>query len=81
MKISYIVDGHARECSGGIVDYSITGLNLAEQLNALAIDRGMPKALRMDKGPALISKAVAEWASKTYRVFIPPGQPWRNSFV
>ncbi len=74
-------DGHTRECLGGIVDYSITGLDLAEQLDVLAIDRVMPQALRMDNGPELVGKALAEWASETDRVFIPPGQPWRDGYV
>ena len=56
-------------------------MDLAEQLDVLALERGMPKALRMDNGPELISKAVADWASETERVFIPPGQPWRNGYV
>jgi putative transposase len=81
VKILSIVDEHTRECLGGIVDYSITGLELTEQLDVSAIDRGMPKALRMDNGPELISNAVAEWASETERVFISPGQPLRNGFV
>jgi transposase InsO family protein len=33
LKILSIVDDHTRECLGGIVDYSITGLDLAEQLD------------------------------------------------
>ena len=81
VKILSIVDEHTRECLGGIVDYSITGLDLAEQLDVLAIERGIPGALRMDNGPELISNAVAAWASETERVFIPPGQPWRNGFI
>ena len=35
----------------------------------------------MDNGPGLVSKALAGWASETDRVFIPPGQPWKNGFV
>ena len=81
LKILSIVDEHTRECLGGIVDYSITGLDLAEQLDVLAIDRGMPKALRMDNGPEMTSKALTEWASETERIFIPPGQPWKNGFI
>lgn len=81
VKILSIVDEHTRECLGGIVDYSITGLDIAEQLDLLAIERGAPKALRMDNGPELISTALAQWASETERIFIPPGQPWRNGFI
>ena len=78
LKILSIVDEHTRGCLGGLVDYSITGLDFAEQLDVLALERGMPKALRMDNGPEMISKALAEWASETKRVFIPPGQPWKT---
>ncbi len=81
VKILSIVDEHTRECLGGIVDYSITGVDWAEQLDLLAIERGAPKALRMDNGPELISNALARWASETERIFIPPGQPWRNGYV
>ncbi len=81
IKILSVIDEHTRECPGGLVDYSITGLDLAEQLDLLAIERGAPRALRMDNGPELVSNAIAQWASETDRVFIPPGQPWRNGFV
>lgn len=81
VKILSIVDEHSRECLGGLVDYSITGLDLAEQLDLLAIERSAPKALRMDNGPELISSSLAQWASETERIFIPTGQPWRNGFI
>ena len=81
LKILSIVDEHTRECLGGLVEYSITGLDLAEELDVLALDRGMPKALRMDNGPEMISKALADWASETGRVLIPPEQLWRNGFI
>jgi putative transposase len=81
LKILSIVDEHTRECLGGLVDYSITGLDLAEQLDMLALERGMPRALRMENGQELVSKALAEWASETDRIFIPPGQPWKNGFI
>ena len=64
IKILSSVDEHTREFLGGPVDYSITGLDLSEQLEMLAIDRAMPKALRMDYGRELISKAVADWPSE-----------------
>ena len=72
-KILSIIDEHTREALGGKVEYSIT----AEDL----IERGMPKALRMDNGPKFISKALREWAIEVDLVFIPPAQPWRNGFI
>jgi len=42
IKILSVIDEHTRECLRGIVDYSITGLDLAEQLDLLALERGAP---------------------------------------
>jgi transposase InsO family protein len=53
-KILSIVDEHTREALGGKVEYSITAEDLIDQLDVLVIERGMPKALRMDNGPVLI---------------------------
>jgi len=80
-KILSIVDEHTREALGGKVEYSITAEDLIDQLDVLVIERGMPKALRMDNGPEFISKALREWAIEVDLVFIPPGQPWRNGFI
>ena len=55
--------------------HSVTGFNLAEQLDLFAIDRGMAKELRMDNGSEPVFNALAEWASETEREFIPTGQP------
>lgn len=81
VKILSIVDEHTRECLTGMVDDSITGDDLVMVLDLLALERGMPGAIRMDNGPEFISRTLATWASETELVFIPPGQPWRNGFV
>ena len=68
---------------GGIVDYSITGLDLAERLDLLTIEQGAPKALRMDNGPELVSLALAQWAEEhgVLLEFIKPGKPTQNAFI
>jgi hypothetical protein len=38
-----IVDEHTRECLGGLVDRSITGNDLIDELDRLAADRGYPR--------------------------------------
>lgn len=82
VKILSIADEHTRECLGGIVHYSTTRLDLVEQRELSAIDRGMPGALRTDTGPELISNALADWAGETKKGgFIPPGQAWKNGHV
>ena len=76
-RILNIVDDCSRECPGQIVDLSISGARLARFLDELASRRGLPKALVMDNGPELTSKAMFEWSQRT-RValhFIEPGKP------
>lgn len=76
-----IVDENTREALGGQVRYSITASNLSDELDVLTIERGSPRALRMDKDPEFISKAFRGWAREVDLVFIRPGQPWRNGFI
>jgi transposase InsO family protein len=81
LKILSIIDEHNREALGGQVGYSITANDLTDAPDVLAIERGSPRALRMDNGPEFISKALRGWALEVDLVFIPPGQPWRNGFI
>ena len=57
VKALSIVAEHTRECLGAIVDYSITGLDFAEQTDQIMIDLRMPVELQTDNGPAFISNA------------------------
>lgn len=82
MRRRTIVDEHTRECLGGLVDRSITGEDLIDQLDHLAQLRGYPAGLRCDNGPELACAAMAHWAGERVGLsFIPPGQPWRNGHV
>ena len=63
IKIVSIVDEHARECLGGLVERSVTGEDLIAELDRLAADRGAyPAVLRCDNGPELACAAMADWA-------------------
>jgi transposase InsO family protein len=82
VKIVSIVDEHTRECLGGLVDRSITGEDLIDELDRLAAQRGHPAVLRCDNGPELACAAMADWAGQRVGLsFIPPGEPWRNGYV
>ena len=80
-KILSIVGEHTREALRGKVEHSITAEDLVDQLDVLVIERGMPRALRMDNRPEFISSALREWAIEVDWVFIPPGQPWRDGSI
>jgi len=83
IKIASIVDEHTRECLGGMVERSITGEHLIDELNRLAALRGVhPAVLRCDNGPELACSAMADWSAGQVGLhFIPPGEPWRNGYV
>lgn len=83
VKIVSIVDEHTRESLGGLVERSITGQDLAEELDRIAAERGTyPAVLRSDNGPEMSCVAMADWAvNKVGLCFIPPGEPWRNGYV
>jgi putative transposase len=75
IKIVSIVDEHTRECLGGMVERSITGKHLTDDLDRLATERGtLPAVLRCDNGPELACSAMADWAAGQVGLhFIPPG--------
>lgn len=77
-----IVDEHTLECTGGLVDRSITADRVAAQLNDLVAVRDAPAVLRSDNGPEFISVAMSDWAvSRTGLSCILPGSPWSNGYV
>ncbi len=78
-----IIDDFNREALGIEVDFSIPTLRVIRVLNMLAYRRGLPRQIRMDNEPELISKALAEWA-ETHEVelaFIEPGKPAQNAYI
>jgi transposase InsO family protein len=48
IKIVSIVDEHTRECLGGLVDRSLTGDDLTDELDRIVRLRGYPAVLRCD---------------------------------
>jgi len=78
-----IIDDFNREALWIEVDFSLPALRVIRVLNMLASWRGLPRQIRMDNGPELISKALQEWA-ETHKVelaFIEPGKPAQNAYI
>lgn len=82
-RIFNVVDDYSRECVLQVVDFSISGLRLASELDQLAEIRPLPRKMVMDNGPELTSKAMFFWARKrgVKLHFIQPGKPTQNAFV
>jgi transposase InsO family protein len=53
IKIVSIIDEHTRECLGGLVEPSVTGDDVIDELDRLPQLRGYPAVLRCDNGPEL----------------------------
>jgi putative transposase len=83
IKIASMIDEHTRVSLLNIVERSITGERLVEELNKVfAAAGGPPKVLRMDNGPEMISQALQQFCDgKTGMVYIPPGCPWDNGYI
>ncbi|KKB97433.1 integrase [Mycolicibacter arupensis] len=83
IKIASMIDEHTRESLLNLVERSITGEHLVEELKAVfAAHGGPPKVLRLDNGPEMVSQALQGFCEhKTGMVYIPPGCPWDNGYI
>lgn len=78
-----IVDDYTKECPLIVVETSITGKRVVEELNKLKGSIGLPEEITVDNGPEFISNALDEWAymNKVRLYFIEPGKPTENPFI
>ena len=83
VRILAAIDDASRESLILTVARSMTGAEVAAQLDRVALFRGYPTFLRMDNGPEFRSAALAAWATKhgVTLIFIEPGKPYQNCFV
>jgi putative transposase len=59
-----VVDDFTRECVLQIVDFSISGQRLVNELERLAPTRPLPKSIVCNNGPELTSKAMFLWSQR-----------------
>ena len=78
-----VIDDFNREALWIEVDTSLPATRVTRVLDQLALWRGYPKRLRIDNGPELISKELANWAEKhdVLLAFIQPGKPAQNGYI
>jgi len=82
-RVFNVVDDFSRECVLQIVDFSISGQRLVNELDRLSRTRRLPNTIVCDNGPELTSKAMFLWSQRVgvKLHFIQPGKPTQNSFV
>lgn len=72
-----VVDDFYREALAIEIDLNIPAQRVDWVLDRIVVNRGHPLKMQMDKGPELVSLALAQWAEE-YDVqleFIKPGKP------
>ena len=78
-----ILDDYNREALWIEVDTSLPAERVIRVLDMLVLWRGVPKQIRMDNGPELISHRLEAWA-KNHGVklaHIQPGKPAQNAYI
>ena len=82
-RILCVVDDFTREALAVMPDFSISGVRLARELDAIIARRGKPKTIVSDNGTEMTSHAIFAWTGKTKIEwhYIAPGKPTQNAFV
>lgn len=83
-RILTVVDQFTRECVGLEADRSMTGMKVAQTLNAAKQERGsLPDSITVDNGSEFCSRALEAWAmsQEVQLCFIRPGRPVENGFI
>jgi putative transposase len=83
-RILTVVDQFTRECVELEADRSMTGMKVAQALDAANQERGcLPESITVDKGSEFCSRALEAWAmtNQVQLCFIRPGRPVENGFI
>jgi len=84
-RILNIIDDYNRELLAIEIDTSLPALRVIRVLEYLKQTRGLPKMIRVDNGPELISDRLDSWCrdkeNDVQLIFIQPGKPTQNAYI
>lgn len=82
-RVLNVKDDYSKEVVGQLVDFSISGAQVARFLDQLIEQRSAPDQITCDNGTEFTSKAIFFWQQETgvQLAFIQPGKPTQNAFV
>lgn len=82
-RLLNILDDYNREVLAIEVDTSLPAQRVVRVLEQLQQYRGLPRMIRVDNGPELISDRLDGWckAHEIQLVFIQPGKPTQNAYI
>jgi transposase InsO family protein len=83
IKSLTVVDDATHEAVAVVPERAIGGHALTRILDRLAVERGLPQAIRTDNGKEFCGKAMLTWAyARSVRLFlIEPGKPNQNAYI
>lgn len=83
IRVLSVVDAYTRECLALEVDTSFASRRVTRVLEQIAVERGVPQAIRCDNGPELTSRHFLAWCIERQieLVHIQPGKPTQNAHV
>ena len=82
-RLLNVIDDFNSECLAAVPDFSLSGLRVIRELEAIIAIRGKPAMIVSDNGTELTSNAVLRWAAEQGIEwhYIAPGKPMQNAFV
>lgn len=82
-RVLNVIDDYNREALKIEPYFSISAQRVISILERVVLEKGQPKAIRVDNGPEFISSAMHEWCiEKSIKLqFIQPGKPMQNGYV
>jgi transposase InsO family protein len=83
IKCLTVVDDATHEAVAIVPERAIGGHALTRILDRLAVERGLPQAIRTDNGKEFCGRAMLSWAhARGVRLFlIEPGKPNQNAYI
>ena len=82
-RVLTVVDQFTRECPLLFADRRLTGVKVAEQLDAALRHHQQPVSITVDNGTEFASRALEAWAyqQSIQLAFIRPGRPVENGYI
>ena len=83
IRLMTIVDDYTRESLKILVERSITGVRVAQELSELIKSRGKPEEILSDNGTEFTSNAILSWSQEenVKWSYIQPGKPMQNGYA
>lgn len=83
IRVLTIMDDYNREVLAAHADFSLPARKVVDVLATIALERPLPKQIRVDNGPEFIADKFKEWCADNHIVihYIQPGKPMQNGYI